>query len=112
MSTVRLEKIIVTNFCQVRNIVLAIKCFEIFFDVEFIHTIFEMLGLIKRKFCGSAHTTVWAKFMHGHLLSRYYYVLVYKNIFKYAVYVKGFETPSANFFFSKFQLPEHVSGHI
>jgi hypothetical protein len=58
-----------------------------------------MLGLIKRKFCGFAHTTVWAKLMHGHLLSRHYYVLIYKNIYKYAVYVKGFETPNADNFF-------------
>jgi len=75
MSTVRLEKIIVTDLCHVRKSVLPLKCFEIFLDMEFIYTIFEVLGLIKHKFCGFAHTTEWTKLMHGHLLSRYYYIL-------------------------------------
>jgi hypothetical protein len=66
MSTVRVEKIIVTDLCHVRNSVLPLKYLEIFLDMEFISTIFEMLGLIKHKFYGFTRRTVWAKFMHGH----------------------------------------------
>jgi len=81
---VRLDKIIVTDLFHGRKNVLHIKYIEIFLDMEFIHTIFEMLGLTKRKFCGFAHTTLWAKLIHGDLLSRYYYLLMQKiQIFLY-----------------------------
>jgi len=58
ISTGRLEKIIVTDLCHVRNSVLTPKCFNIILDMEFINTIFEMLELIIHTLCEFAHTTV------------------------------------------------------
>jgi hypothetical protein len=69
--TVQLEKISMTDLCHGRKVVLNLKCFEIFY-MEFINTVFEMLGLIKNIFYGFAHIRTWVRLMHGHLPSPYY----------------------------------------